>query len=74
MDASTLRRRFVKARDNAGPRPLRFHDLRHVFGSLAIQKADIVQVQTWMVHARLSIDIAVSAERCRESAIKPFLR
>src|SRR4029079_14311673 len=53
QDASALRRRYVKARDKAGLRPLRFHDLRHVFGRLAIRKADIVQVQTWMGHANL---------------------
>lgn len=30
---------------------LRFHDLRHTFGSLAINHASIVQVQNWMGHA-----------------------
>ena len=54
LDASALRRHFVKGRDDAGLRPLRFHDLRHVFGSLAIRKADIVQVQTWMGHANVN--------------------
>ena len=54
LDASALRRRFVKGRDDAGLRPLRFHYLRHVFGSLAIRKADIVQVQTWMGHANVN--------------------
>jgi integrase len=51
FDASALRRRFVEARDDAGLRPLRFHDLRHTFGSLAINRASIVQVQAWMGHA-----------------------
>lgn len=51
LDASALRRRFVFARDAAGLRPLRFHDLRHTFGSLAINRASIVQVQAWMGHA-----------------------
>jgi integrase len=54
MDGSALRRRFIRARDAAGLRPLRFHDLRHVFGSLAIRKADIVQVQKWMGHANVN--------------------
>jgi integrase len=53
QDGSALRRRYVKARDKADLRPLRFHDLRHVFGSLAIRKADIVQVQAWMGHANV---------------------
>jgi integrase len=48
LDASALRRRFVGARDAAG---LRFHDLRHTCGSLAINRASIVQVQAWMGHA-----------------------
>jgi hypothetical protein len=51
LDVSALRRRFVAARDAAGLRPLRFHDLRHTFGSLAINRASIVQVQAWMGHA-----------------------
>ncbi len=32
-------------------RPLRFHDLRHVFGTRMIAKADIRRVQEWMGHA-----------------------
>jgi integrase len=51
LDGSALRRRFVEARGRAGLRPLRFHDLRHTFGSLAINRASIVQVQHWMGHA-----------------------
>jgi integrase len=51
MDASALRRRYVLARDAAGLRPLRFHDLRHTFGSLAINRASLVQIQAWMGHA-----------------------
>ena len=34
LDGSALRRRFKLARDAAGLRPLRFHDLRHTYGSL----------------------------------------
>jgi integrase len=51
VDASALRRRYVRAQQRAGLRPLRFHDLRHVFGSTAITRASIVQVQEWMGHA-----------------------
>jgi integrase len=46
-----LRWRYGKALQRAGVRPLRFHDLRHTFGSLAISRADIVEVQAWMGHA-----------------------
>ncbi len=51
LDGSALRRRYLLARKAAGVRPLRFHDLRHTFGSLAINRASIVQVQAWMGHA-----------------------
>jgi len=32
-------------------RPLRFHELRHTFGSLAINRASLIDVQAWMGHA-----------------------
>jgi integrase len=51
MDPSALRRRYIKAVAAAGLPPLRFHDRRHTFGSLAINYASIVQVQAWMGHA-----------------------
>jgi integrase len=51
LDASALRRRFVKAVRTAGVRELRFHDLRHTFGSLAISKASVVDLQSWLGHA-----------------------
>src|SRR3954447_13154856 len=51
LDGSALRRRFVLACERAGLRVLRFHDLRHTFGSNAINKASLVYVQAWMGHA-----------------------
>jgi len=45
LDGSALRRRYGQAQAAAGLRRLRFHDLRHVFGSLAISRASVVQVQ-----------------------------
>jgi integrase len=51
LDGSALRRRYIAARDTAGLRPLRFHDLRHTFASVAINVASITQVQAWMGHA-----------------------
>src|SRR4051794_5180019 len=51
LDGSALRRRFVLACERAGLRVLRFHDLRHTFGSNAINKANLVYVQAWMGHA-----------------------
>ncbi len=51
LDRSALRRRYKKALTLAKLRPLRFHDLRHTFGSIAISEATIIQVQAWMGHA-----------------------
>jgi integrase len=51
LDGSALRRRYAAALGRAGLRPLRFHDLRHTFGTRMIAKADIRRVQEWMGHA-----------------------
>ena len=51
LDASALRRRYMRALKAAGLRSLRFHDLRHTFGTRMIAKADIRRVQEWMGHA-----------------------
>jgi integrase len=51
LNDDRLRRRYGAALRSAGLRRLRFHDLRHTFGSLAITRADIVEVQAWMGHA-----------------------
>ena len=51
LDGSALRRRYKDALARAGLRALRFHDLRHTFGTRMIAKADIRRVQEWMGHA-----------------------
>jgi integrase len=51
LDDSALRRRYKAARARAGLRPLRFHDLRHTFGTHAIRTADPRELQEWMGHA-----------------------
>jgi integrase len=51
LDGSALRRRYVTALERAGLRRLRFHDLRHTFGTRMIARADIRRVQEWMGHA-----------------------
>lgn len=51
LDASALSRRYNAALDRAALRRLRFHDLRHTFGTRMIAKADIRRVQEWMGHA-----------------------
>src|SRR5215218_6262877 len=54
LDASALARRYKAALQRASLRPLRFHDLRHTFGTRMIAKADIRRVQEWMGHADVS--------------------
>jgi integrase len=51
LDGSALRRRYKLALREAALRPLRFHDLRHTFGTRMIAQADIRRVQEWMGHA-----------------------
>lgn len=55
LDGSALRRRYRRAQAAAGVRPLRFHDLRHTFGSLlAARGVDVVTIQKAMGHSALS--------------------
>jgi integrase len=51
LDGSALRRRYATVQARAGLRRLRFHDLRHTFGSVTINFASPVQVQHWLGHA-----------------------
>ena len=52
VNGDALSVRYRDVRDAAGLRPLRFHDLRHTFGSLAVDGgASLVQVQGWMGHS-----------------------
>lgn len=50
-DASKLRKRFKLAVAVAGIRPIRFHDLRHTFGTqMAAAGAPLRHIQEWMGH------------------------
>ncbi|HLH64809.1 MAG TPA: site-specific integrase [Solirubrobacteraceae bacterium] len=53
IDASALRRRYAAACKRAQLRPLPFHSLRHYFGSVAVNRASLVQVQAWMGHSHI---------------------
>lgn len=53
LDASALRRRYAAAASRAGLRSLPFHSLRHHFGSVAVNRASLVQVQAWMGHSHI---------------------
>ena len=52
---SALNRRFKKALKEAGVRPVRFHDLRHTFGTCIAAKGKVAPrtLQEWMGHSDL---------------------
>jgi integrase len=55
LDGSALRRRVERARDAAGLRRLRFHDLRHTYGSLLVAGGvDLASVKAAMGHSRIT--------------------
>jgi integrase len=55
LDGSALRRRYKRARDATRLRPLRWHDLRHTFGSLLVAAGvDLVSVKDAMGHSQLT--------------------
>lgn len=52
LDPSKLRKRFLACARRAGVRPVRFHDLRHTFGTqMAAAGAPIRAIQEWLGHA-----------------------
>jgi integrase len=51
LNGDALSSRYERALHAAGLRRLRFHDLRHTFGTRMIREADIRRVQEWMGHA-----------------------
>jgi integrase len=51
LEPQKLRLRYKQAQKAAGLRALRFHDLRHTFGTTVIARADIRRVQEWMGHS-----------------------
>jgi len=54
IDSWALRRRFYRAIKQAGLRRIRFHDLRHAFGTAAIGVLDAYRVQSYMGHQHYS--------------------
>lgn len=54
LEDSALRRRYYKALKAAKIAHLRFHDLRHTFGTRAVEKAEsILELKEWMGHANV---------------------
>jgi len=52
--AWALRRRYEKALEAAGLRAVRFHDLRHCFGSVAVRAFPLSDVQAMLGHAHVT--------------------
>ena len=51
LDPSKLQKRFRKAVERAGLRHIRFHDLRHTFGTrMAAAGAPLRSIQEWLGH------------------------
>ena len=53
VNADRLRERYKAALAKAGLKPLRFHDLRHTFGTLAVQAFPLSDVKAYMGHANI---------------------
>jgi integrase len=70
QDASALREQYRTALRRAGLRPLRFHDLRHTFGTLAVRRAEIPAVQAWMGHADIQTTMRYVHHRNRGDEAK----
>jgi integrase len=54
LDASALRRRYRKACEAAGLRPVKLHGLRHAAGSIVARTTDAVFVRDYLGHSKLS--------------------
>ena len=65
LDASALRRRYVAAVKCADLRQLPFHSLRHYFGSMAVNRASLVQVQRGWGTRTSRPPLAISTPRAR---------
>ena len=53
LDGDQLRKRYRVALEQAGLKRIRFHDLRHTFGTLAVQAFPLTDVQAYMGHANV---------------------
>jgi len=51
IEESAMRRRFYAALKRAGLEHIRFHDLRHTFGTIAVQAFPLTDVKAFMGHA-----------------------
>jgi integrase len=72
LSDDALRSRYKKDQKAAGLRPLRFHDLRHTFGSLAIQDEETSprDLQEWMGHSSFQTTERYMHHRSKAGAAK----
>jgi integrase len=71
LDGSALRRRYKAAQTAAGLRPLRFHDLRHTFGTHGRASAESDrELQEWMGHADARTTARYTHYRPRKDAAR----
>ncbi len=70
QDATSIRIRYRAALDRAGLRRLRFHDLRHTFGTLAVRRAEVPAVQAWMGHSDIQTTMRYVHHRDRGGEAK----
>ena len=71
LDGSALRRRYKDAQTSAKLRPLRFHDLRHTFGTHGRASAESDrELQEWMGHADARTTARYTHYRPRKDAAR----
>jgi integrase len=70
LEATALRARYKAALARAGLRALRFHDLRHTFGTLAVRHAEVPAVQAWMGHSDIQTTMRYVHHRDRGGEAK----
>jgi len=81
LDDCTLRRAFKRAVKAAGlghklveSPPLRFHDLRHTFGTLAVQVWPLVDVKAYMGHADIATTMVYAHHVPKRNAAEALTR
>jgi integrase len=52
--------KYKAAVKRASVRPLRFDDLRHTFGTLAVRRAEVPAVQAWRGHSSMQTTVRYS--------------
>ena len=85
VNAAMLRRRYYLALEDAGLRRVRFHDLRHCFGTVAVRAFPLSDVQAMLGHAHVTTtmryvhhrpgadDAARLAQAFNGDAVSPFV-